>query len=33
LILDKDLKIDTVMAKGQVMIDWGKVLIKGTFEE
>ena len=33
LILDNDLKMDTVMAKGQVMVDQGKVLVKGTFEE
>jgi beta-aspartyl-dipeptidase (metallo-type) len=33
LVLDNDLKIETVMAKGQVMVDQGRVLVKGTFEE
>ncbi len=32
LILDKDLKIESVMAKGLMMIHQGKVLVKGTFE-
>ena len=33
LILSNDLKIESVMAKGQMMIHQGEVLIKGTFEE
>ncbi len=33
LILSDDLKIETVMAKGQMMIHQGNALIKGTFEE
>jgi len=33
LILNKDLEIETVIAKGQIMIQDGKVLVKGTFEE
>jgi beta-aspartyl-dipeptidase (metallo-type) len=33
LILDQDLKIATVFAKGRLMIDGGKQLVKGTFEE
>ena len=32
LILDKDLKIESVMAKGLMMVHQGKVLVKGTFE-
>jgi beta-aspartyl-dipeptidase (metallo-type) len=32
LILNKDFEIDTVMAKGQMMIRQGKVMVKGTFE-
>jgi len=32
LILSDDLKIETVMARGQMMIHQGKVLVKGTFE-
>ncbi|RPI75978.1 MAG: beta-aspartyl-peptidase, partial [Desulfobacteraceae bacterium] len=32
LILDPDLNIQTVMAKGRLMIHEGKVLVKGTFE-
>ncbi|MGQ9645881.1 MAG: beta-aspartyl-peptidase [Thermodesulfobacteriota bacterium] len=32
LILNKDLEIETVMAKGQVMIDQGELKVKGTFE-
>jgi beta-aspartyl-dipeptidase (metallo-type) len=31
LILDSDLKIQTVMAKGRLMIHQGKILVKGTF--
>lgn len=33
LILDKDLRIESVMAKGRIMVDQGEVLVKGTFEE
>ena len=33
LILSDDLKIETVMAKGQMMIHQGNVLVKGTFEQ
>jgi beta-aspartyl-dipeptidase (metallo-type) len=33
LLLDKDLNIDTVFAKGQKMVEYGKVLVKGTFED
>jgi beta-aspartyl-dipeptidase (metallo-type) len=32
LILDQDLNIETVIAKGQMMIHQGEVLVKGTFE-
>jgi beta-aspartyl-dipeptidase (metallo-type) len=32
LILDKELNIETVIAKGQVMVHGGQVLVKGTFE-
>ena len=32
LIMNKDLEIETVMAKGQVMIHQGEVIVKGTFE-
>ena len=32
LILSSDLKIESVMAKGQMMIHQGEVLVKGTFE-
>lgn len=33
LILDKDLEIETVIAKGRMMVHQRKVLVKGTFEE
>ena len=33
LILDQDLNIASVFAKGRLMIDGGKQLVKGTFEE
>ena len=33
LILTKDLKIEMVLAKGQIMIQGGEVVVKGTFEE
>jgi beta-aspartyl-dipeptidase (metallo-type) len=33
LILSPDLKIDTVMAGGQLMIPQGELLVKGTFED
>ncbi|MCT4621823.1 MAG: beta-aspartyl-peptidase [Marinisporobacter sp.] len=32
LLLDEDLHIDTVIAKGKIMIDEKKVIIKGTYE-
>jgi len=32
LILNGDLGIETVLAKGRVLVDRGKALIKGTFE-
>jgi beta-aspartyl-dipeptidase (metallo-type) len=32
LILSTDLKIESIMAKGQMMIHRGEVLVKGTFE-
>ena len=32
LILNKDLQIESVMAKGRLMIHEGQVLVKGTFE-
>jgi len=33
LILRPDLNIESVFAKGRLMVDRGKVLVKGTFEE
>ena len=33
LVLTKDLKIEMVLAKGQIMIQRGEVVVKGTFEE
>jgi len=33
LILNRDLDIDSVLAKGRLMIDRGKIYVKGTFEE
>jgi beta-aspartyl-dipeptidase (metallo-type) len=33
LILNKDLEIETVIAKGQMMVDQKRILVKGTFEE
>ena len=33
LVLDKELNISSVMAKGQLAMNEGKVLLKGTFEE
>ncbi len=33
LILDKDLEIETVIAKGHIMVHQKKVMVKGTFEE
>jgi beta-aspartyl-dipeptidase (metallo-type) len=33
VILNKDLKIESVVANGQIMMHQGKVLVKGTFEE
>jgi hypothetical protein len=32
-IVNDALEIDTVMARGRVMVDHGKVAIKGTFED
>lgn len=32
LILDNDLSLDKLLAKGQLMIDKGNILVKGTFE-
>jgi beta-aspartyl-dipeptidase (metallo-type) len=32
LLLTKDLEIETVMAKGRIMIDRGELKVKGTFE-
>jgi beta-aspartyl-dipeptidase (metallo-type) len=32
LVLSKDFEIETVMAKGQVMIHRGELMVKGTFE-
>jgi beta-aspartyl-dipeptidase (metallo-type) len=33
LILNKDFEIETVMAKGRVMIHQGELMVKGTFED
>jgi beta-aspartyl-dipeptidase (metallo-type) len=33
LILGNDLKIESVMAKGQIMMHGGEVVVKGTFED
>jgi beta-aspartyl-dipeptidase (metallo-type) len=33
LILNRDLAIDSVLAKGRLMVDRGKIKVKGTFEE
>jgi beta-aspartyl-dipeptidase (metallo-type) len=33
LILDRKLNLEAVIAKGRMMMDRGKVLVKGTFEE
>lgn len=33
LLLDQDLQVDTVMARGQVMMQDHQVLVKGTFED
>lgn len=33
VILDRDLNIDTVLAKGQKMVEGKRVLVKGTFED
>ncbi len=33
LILNRDLGIDSVLARGRLMVDRGKALLKGTFEE
>ena len=30
--LDEDLRIDQVFAKGQLMVDKGEAVVKGTFE-
>lgn len=33
LILNKDLEIESVLAKGQIMVHQGEILVKGTFED
>jgi beta-aspartyl-dipeptidase (metallo-type) len=33
LILNRDLVVDSVLAKGRLMVDRGKVLVRGIFEE
>ena len=33
VILNQDLSIDTVISKGKIMIEEGKVIVKGTFEK
>jgi beta-aspartyl-dipeptidase (metallo-type) len=33
VILDGDMNIDCVIARGRVMVDSGKAVVKGTFEE
>jgi beta-aspartyl-dipeptidase (metallo-type) len=33
VLLDKDLEIDTVIAKGQIMVRDKKAVVKGTFED
>ena len=33
VVLDNELPIDTVIAKGRIMVQSGNVLVKGTFEE
>ena len=33
LILNRDLTIDSVLAKGRLMVGRGKITVKGTFEE
>jgi beta-aspartyl-dipeptidase (metallo-type) len=33
VILDEELNIDTVIAKGRIMVQSKTVLVKGTFEE
>jgi beta-aspartyl-dipeptidase (metallo-type) len=33
LVLDPELAIDTVIARGRVMVRDGKAVVKGTFEE
>ncbi len=33
VLLDEDLQIDTVMAKGRLMMQNKKLLVKGTFEQ
>jgi beta-aspartyl-dipeptidase (metallo-type) len=33
LILNRDLAIDSVIAKGRLMVQQGKAFVKGTFEE
>ena len=33
LIFNRDLSIDAVLAKGRLMVNRGKVLTRGTFEE
>lgn len=33
LILDKDLKLETVLAKGKILMEEGRLLVKGTYED
>jgi len=33
LILDGNLNIESVLAKGRLMVERGNILVKGTFEE
>ena len=33
VLLDKDLEIDTVIAKGQIMVKDKQAVVKGTFED
>ena len=32
VILDEEFLVDTVFARGQKMVEYGKALVKGTFE-
>ena len=33
LLLNQEMEIDTVIARGRVMVRGGRILVKGTFEE